>query len=93
MIRPAYAEDARAVARLAALDSAERVPDGPMLLAEVDGELRAALAVNGATAIADPFFPTLEIVALLRAHAAAATQPRRRGRRRPLVPRPSLARG
>ena len=32
--------------RLAALDSAAGVPAGPLLLAEVDGELRAALSLS-----------------------------------------------
>ncbi len=98
MIRPAYADDMGAVHRLAALDSADRLPRGRLLLAEVDGELRAALSIDGATVIADPFFATLEIVALLRAHAAAASAAR--GPRRPRRPRrhrrplqPSLAGG
>jgi len=66
-IRPAYADDAVAIARLAALDSA-RIPDGPLILGEVEGELRAALSVADSTAIADPFHRTLELVALLRDH-------------------------
>jgi hypothetical protein len=70
-IRPAYADDAAAIHRLAALDSAQP-PASPLLLAEVDGELRAAVAVHDGTAIADPFFPTVELVTLLRGHAAAA---------------------
>ena len=72
-IRPAYADDDRALARLAALDSAHK-PSGPMLLAEVDGELRAALSLENQKAIADPFFPSLHLVSLLRAHAAETTR-------------------
>jgi alkylhydroperoxidase family enzyme len=78
-IRPAYADDQPALARLAALDSAE-LPPSPVLIAEVDGELRAALAVADEVVIADPFFPTVHLAQLLRAHATA-TAPAR-GRRR-----------
>ena len=42
-----------------------------MLLAEIDGELRAALSLSDGSAIADPFFPTADVVELLRVHAAA----------------------
>jgi hypothetical protein len=90
-IRPAGGDDHRALTRLAALDSATGVPPGPLLVAEVDGELQVALSLRDGTAIADPFRPTAEIVALLRAHAEAARTPRRRRRRRPL--QLSLARG
>jgi hypothetical protein len=80
-IRPAYADDNQAVVRLATLDSA-RVPAGPLLLAEVDGELRAALATDDGTVIADPFSRTVELIALLRKHAAVshASPVRRRAR-------------
>lgn len=73
-IRPAYADDQLALIRLAALDSSE-VPAAPLLLAEVDGELRAALSLDDGGAIADPFFPTLHLLSLMRSHAAAATRP------------------
>jgi hypothetical protein len=68
-IRYASAADDRAIARLAALDSA-RAPQGSVLLAEVDGEAHAALAVADDHAVADPFRPTAGIVALLRERAA-----------------------
>ncbi len=70
-IRPAYADDELALTRLAALDSAEAVPPAPLVVAEVDGELRAALSMPTGRAIADPFFPTLHLLALLRQHATA----------------------
>ena len=70
-IRPAYAEDEPAVSRLAALDSAP-VPRGPLMLAEVDGELRVAVSADGRKAIADPFQRTLELVALVRDHVVRA---------------------
>jgi hypothetical protein len=76
-IRPAYADDEPAVRRLAALDSAP-VPRGPLVLAEVDGELRVAVSADGEKAIADPFHRTLELVALMRDYtsrtAAAASR-------------------
>ncbi|HUO69334.1 MAG TPA: hypothetical protein VMU39_01045 [Solirubrobacteraceae bacterium] len=70
-IRPAYADDDAALARLAALDSADVVPARPLLLAEVDGNLKTALSLADGTVIADPFHRTRELVALLRLHAAA----------------------
>jgi hypothetical protein len=89
--RPGDAGDQLALRRLAALDSAP-VPAQPLLVAELDGELSAALSLHDGTSIADPFRPTAQIVALLRAHAAAATQAPRT-RRRASQPRLSLARG
>jgi hypothetical protein len=68
VIRPAYPDDADGVARLAALDSAP-LPRGSLLLAESNGELRAALSTVNATVIADPFFRTAELVALLQLRA------------------------
>jgi hypothetical protein len=86
-IRPAYADDELALARLAALDSADAPPPPPCVIAEVDGDLRAALSLWDGSAIADPFFATADIVALLRTHASAgagagAPRPRRLGRLR-----------
>ena len=82
-IRPAYADDRDPLARLAALDSAAGLPAAPVLLAEVDEELRAALSLTDRSVIADPFFPTQHLVVLLHAHAAAVGENRARGRRRP----------
>jgi hypothetical protein len=81
-IRPGYPEDQPALARLAALDSAERPPAAPLLVAETDGELRVALSLRDGSSIADPFVATAEILELLRLRAAteARTQPRRRRR-------------
>jgi hypothetical protein len=90
-IRPGYADDHTALTRLAALDSSS-IPTEPLLVAEIDGEMGAALSLSDGTSIADPFRPTADIVALLRAHAAAAT-PAPRRRRRALQARLSLARG
>jgi predicted amidohydrolase YtcJ len=61
------ADQAR-LARLAELDSAAS-PAHPVLLAEVDGQLRAALALTGGAVVADPFYPTADLIDLLRARA------------------------
>jgi hypothetical protein len=90
-IRLATEDDAAAVTRLAALDSA-RVPAGQLLLGIVDGEARAAVAIATGEAIADPFHPTADVVALLRLRAdrlrsaAASAVPTRRRRLRSLLP-------
>lgn len=72
-IRAAGAGDRRTIARLAALDSAP-IPFGPVLLAEVDGQPRAALDVTDGRVVADPFARTAELVSLLRLHADAVSQ-------------------
>lgn len=74
-IRLAYPDDEATLWRLAALDSAA-LPRAPFLLAEVEGEVRAALSLGDGRAIADPFFPTLRLIAVLRAHAAATASER-----------------
>jgi hypothetical protein len=68
VIRPDRPEDRRALARLAGLDSAS-VPRSPLLLAEVGGELRAALSLADGAAIADPFHRTAWLVSLLTVRA------------------------
>jgi hypothetical protein len=63
-IRLANEADRAAVAELAAMDSA-RVPAEPVLVAEVDGVLRAARSLATGAQVADPFYPTDDIAALL----------------------------
>jgi hypothetical protein len=63
-IRRADSSDTGALVRLAALDSASP-PTGEALLAEVGGELWAAVEIDSGTAIADPFRPSGEVVDLL----------------------------
>ena len=77
-IRAATAGYCRALIRLSALDISG-VPFGPTLVAEVDGEPKAALVVREDRAIADQFTPTADLVALLRLHAESvgATAERR----------------
>lgn len=73
VIRPAYPDDAAALERLARLDSQRPFVGrtGPALVAERDGRILAALSVADGRAIADPFAPTADLVALLRLHATA----------------------
>ena len=77
-IRPEYPEDELALNRLAILDSADSTPPRPLLLAEVDGELRVALSLRDGSAIADPFHRTAATVELMRAHARRTATPQRR---------------
>ncbi len=68
VIRTASAADSRTLARLAALDS-QPLLRGSALLLEVDGVARAALELASGRAVADPFHPTADLVALLRLRA------------------------
>ena len=68
-VRHAHVGDAAAIHRLAALDSAP-TPEGPMLVAESDARILAALPLGSGRAIADPFTRTSELVALLQLRAA-----------------------
>jgi hypothetical protein len=63
-VRRSTSGDESALARLAALDSASP-PRGPALVAEADSRMLAALPLGSGRAIADPFEPTAEAVALL----------------------------
>jgi hypothetical protein len=67
-VRPGFPDDWDALERLAELDSVH-LPRGPMLLAEVGDELRAALCLADGTVLADPFYPTAELIELLRERA------------------------
>ena len=69
-IRRAHPEEP-GVLRIAALDSA-RVPAAPLLVAEVDGLVRAALSLEDGRTIADPFYPTRYLLDLLSAYAKAS---------------------
>jgi hypothetical protein len=69
VIRRADASDARALSRLAALDSAAAPLAGPdVLIAEASGHIVAAM--HDGHAIADPFQPTAGLVQLLHVRAA-----------------------
>lgn len=74
-VRRSASTDHADLARLAALDSGSP-PRGPALIAEADSRMLAALPLGSGRAIADPFEPTAEIVALLelrRAQIGGAT--------------------
>ena len=79
-LRLATEDDARRLRRLAQLDSAP-VPTGPVLIAEVEGRLQAALPLEGGAPIANPFRRSADLVALLRMRAAQMSEGsgRRRG--------------
>jgi hypothetical protein len=79
-IRPARPADAPALRRLAESDSAA-FPAVPVLVAEANGELRAAVSLHDGAAIAHPFHHTAWMVQLLDARAAQLDGARR-GRRR-----------
>ena len=68
-LRMATGEADHAVARLAQLDSAKR-PRGPVIVAEVDGQARAALSLTDGSVVADPFHLTAGLVEMLRIRVA-----------------------
>jgi hypothetical protein len=70
VIRAAGPGDEAAVKRLAQRDSRPLRHASTVLLAELDGELLAALPLDGGDAVADPFHPTVELVGLLKLRAA-----------------------
>ena len=85
-IRASTARDAAALRRLAALDSRHPIL-GEVLVAEVDGELQAALPLEGGEPVADPFRHTADLLDLLelrRSQLARAAEPLQR----PAVRRP-----
>ena len=70
-IRFAYPGEQIALRRLAALDS-QRPLEGRVLVAEVAGELWAAISLEAEPrVVADPFRTTATLVAVLEQHAAA----------------------
>jgi hypothetical protein len=89
LIRVAGDRDARALARLAAIDSA--APVGPSaLVAEIAGTPVAALDLVDGRAVADPFVPTAHLVDMLRlrAHRLSAPAAPRSARARVLLRHP-----
>jgi hypothetical protein len=67
VIRSAQPADEQALAVLGVLDGGHQMPDGHVMVAEVGGRLRAAVGSNGA-AISDPFWPSADLVSMLRVH-------------------------
>jgi hypothetical protein len=68
-IRKAATTEWDAIDRLAQLDSAPPPPREAMLVAEVEGRMRAAVSLHNGYAVADPFSPSAGLVELLRARA------------------------
>jgi hypothetical protein len=92
VIRRATEADAPALARLGVLDSDRRAGEAlaaaarnqAVLVAEADGTIEAALALDGSQAVADPFRPSAIHAQLLavRARQLGGRAPRRRSRGR-----------
>ena len=80
VIRSARPQDDLAIAALAVLDGAER-PLGRVIVAEIDGEIVAALPLDGTGAFSDPFRRTSDLVALLEARAKQIAGERARSHR------------
>ena len=76
-IRQATTADHRQLDRLAQLDST-RLDDDRYAVAEIGGEIVAAVALTTGRAIADPFRRTSDLVDLLRAHVGTAVVTNRR---------------
>jgi len=74
-IRMAVPADAVALRRLAQLDSASPPEPARMLVAQIGGDLRAAVPLDGGRAIADPFQRTAELVAILAERARQLERP------------------
>ena len=64
-LRLAREDDRRALRRLAELDSST-FPRAPVLVADVGGDLLAAVSTADGVTVADPFAPTADLVDLLR---------------------------
>ena len=86
VIRSARTADEQDIAVLGVLDGGHYMPKGHVLVAEVDGRLRAAVGSNG-VAISDPFWPSADLVGMLRLHTKTGlvTRPARRFARRPAL--------
>jgi hypothetical protein len=69
-IRHAGGEEWDAIDRLAQLDTAPPPPRDAMLVAEVDGQMRAAVSVRNGYSVANPFERSSELIDLLRTRAA-----------------------
>jgi hypothetical protein len=75
-LRRAETRDDAALRRLAALDSGLPLA-APVLVADLDGQLLAAISLADGVAIADPFKWTAELVELLRARERQLRTPSR----------------
>lgn len=64
-IRRARPADGSALRRLEGL-SDRRLPETPLLVAELDGEIVAATPASGGEVVSDPFSVTIDVSELLR---------------------------
>ena len=89
VIRSASAADDNSLAVLSVLDGGHTNLKGQILIAEAGGRIRAAVDASGA-AVSDPFWPSADLVSMLRVHAGALDT---RSIRLPRFPvrRPALA--
>jgi hypothetical protein len=90
-IRRARPGDRQAIVELAEVDEAS-VPEGRLILAEVAGELWAAVSLDDDQGISDPFRPSGELLRALDERAGRRPRPapeRRKGRLPSRPPRPS----
>ena len=90
VLRPATSADTADLERLAALDSARPLA-GEVMLAHADGDVRAALSLETGRSVADPFYPSLELLPLLRAAAGEPARRRLSWRRAGRPARPVMA--
>lgn len=67
-IRPGRADDAAAVRQLAELESQPPL-EGPVLVAEVEGTIEAAVGLESGETVANPFAASAEAVSLLQVRA------------------------
>ena len=76
-----------AIERLGEL-SGRPIPSGLYLVADVDGQVWAAIPLSGGEPVADPFLPALEVKELLKLRATQlhASLPRTRDERPRLAP-------
>jgi hypothetical protein len=69
VVRLATEEDARALSKLAQLDS-QRPLGGQILIGELDGHAAAAISLADNRVVSDPFKATAQIAQMLRMRAA-----------------------
>lgn len=84
LIRSARSDDLGEITRVTGRDTGT-LPAEPLLVAEVDGNIRAAVSMTDGEVVADPFHRTAELVAMLKIRASTTSvprQPRARSRRR-----------
>ena len=81
VIRPARPGDEPALTRLAQLEGRGAFVAERVLVAELDGALRAAVSLDRRRAVADPFHPTAALLEVLELRAAQlrGDRPARRG--------------